>query len=245
MVETIKTWLTGNWFSILVLVYLIGMMLYGHKRGFLRLAVSVFALVITLLAVKTALPHVTSFLKTHTGIEAGIRTALLKGAGIDKIDDQFTLTAGEQQQAIAALKLPDNLKKLLEANNNGTIWDVLGVHKFSEYLGDYLTGIIMNYLCFGILFLIVWILLHILLHILDVFTKLPVISGLNQIAGAALGLAEGLAFLWIGFMILSVCSGTVWGGRLLNLITGSRWLSNLYQNNLISFFLKDLINAMF
>ena len=45
-----------NWLSILAACYLIGMMLYGHYRGFLRLAVSMAALLIALVGVRVMMP---------------------------------------------------------------------------------------------------------------------------------------------------------------------------------------------
>ena len=44
------------WLSVLVAVYLVGMTLYGHYRGFIRQTVSVAALVISIVAVNMASP---------------------------------------------------------------------------------------------------------------------------------------------------------------------------------------------
>ena len=41
-----------NWLPVLVAIYLLGMVLYGHYRGFIRLVVSCTAMIITLLAVR-------------------------------------------------------------------------------------------------------------------------------------------------------------------------------------------------
>ena len=37
-----------NWVEIVVAIYLLGMILYGHYKGFIRLAVSMAALIVTL-----------------------------------------------------------------------------------------------------------------------------------------------------------------------------------------------------
>ena len=49
--------LSGRWLEVAVAAYLIGMMLYGHYRGFIRIAVSVMSLFITLFAVRVAIPQ--------------------------------------------------------------------------------------------------------------------------------------------------------------------------------------------
>lgn len=63
----IAAFMQDNWLSVLVACYLIGMMLYGHYRGFLRLAVSMAALLIALIGVRVMMPQVTAFLKDNTG----------------------------------------------------------------------------------------------------------------------------------------------------------------------------------
>ena len=57
---------SGHWLEILAAVYLVGMVLYGHYRGFIRLCVSALALVISLVTVRVALPYVTEWLKNDT-----------------------------------------------------------------------------------------------------------------------------------------------------------------------------------
>jgi len=244
MLKSILDWLSANWFPLLVIIYIVGMMLYGHDRGFLKLAVSMFALVLTIFLVRLALPHVTGYLHTHTGIENGIKESLLKQTGLNNVTDSQVESTEGQQQAIAGLNLPENLKTLLSKNNTAEFWNKLGVSKFREYVAGYLSGLFVNYIGFALLFIIIWILLHLLIRFADIFTKLPVLHGLNQIAGAVLGLVEALCFVWIGFIILNAFSGTFVGSKLLNEISQSRWLSYLYANNFIGFLLKDILSAM-
>lgn len=245
MLDTVRVWLTANWLPLLVAVYLIGMMLYGHDRGFLKLAVSMFALILSIYLVKLALPKVSGYLRTHTSIETTIQKALLKQTGLDRMEEQELQSSAAQQQAIDSLALPDNIKKLLEVNNNADFWNRLGVRQFTEYVADYLSRLILNYAGFAILFVLVWILLHLLIRFADIFTRLPVLHGLNQIAGAVLGIAEALIYLWIAFFVLSALSGTPAGSKLLTMISQSRWLSWLFNNNFLSYLLKDIFYAMF
>ena len=64
---------SGHWLEILAAVYLVGMVLYGHYRGFIRLCVSALALVISLVTVRVALPYVTEWLKNDTPVYESIR----------------------------------------------------------------------------------------------------------------------------------------------------------------------------
>ena len=65
-----------NWLSIAVAVYLIGMVLYGHYKGFIKLAVSAVALIITFATIHVAMPQVTDFLKNNTKIYSSFEQSM-------------------------------------------------------------------------------------------------------------------------------------------------------------------------
>ena len=55
-----------NWLEIVVGVYLLGMILYGHYRGFIRMAVSMVALIATFAIVRIAMPYVNEAARERT-----------------------------------------------------------------------------------------------------------------------------------------------------------------------------------
>ena len=55
--------LSSRWLEVAVAVYLIGMMLYGHYRGFIKIAVSAMSLFITLFAARVAIPQAAAWLR--------------------------------------------------------------------------------------------------------------------------------------------------------------------------------------
>lgn len=244
MLGEIAAWLDSSWFALLIGIYILGMVLYGHKKGMVRLAVSFSALFIALVAAKTALPRVTDFLREHTKIEAAIEGYILRSSGIDLLDAEQVNSAEDQRQIIEGLQFPEGIRKLLAQNNSSEIWEKLGAERFQQYIAEYLGRIILGYVGFAILFIIILILLQLFLRIADYFTALPVIHGLNQIGGALLGFGEALICIWIFFMILGMFEGTAAGRQLLALVRSSSWLNVLYQNNVVAFFLKGLVGAM-
>ena len=68
--------LSVHWLEIAVAVYLIGMVLYGHYKGFIRLAVSALAIVITLASVHVAMPLVTEWIKNDTAVYGTIKDGI-------------------------------------------------------------------------------------------------------------------------------------------------------------------------
>ena len=237
-------WLSGNWLLVLVVVFVVGMTLYGHYRGFFKIALSSLALVITLVVVNATLPQVSSFIKANTSIEKMVRETMLDCIGIDDMDSELIMSPLGQSEAINELQLPSELKKLLIANNTGEVWQQLGVEYFKDYVGEYLGNIAFNVVGFVVLFIIVFVLLHILIRVLNLFSKLPVIHGLNQIVGAVLGFALGMVYVWIAGMIVNGFSGTEWGSYLMHMINKSAFLTFILRFNPISYLLRSVIYAL-
>ena len=75
--------LSVHWLEIAVAVYLIGMVLYGHYKGFIRLAVSALAIVITLASVHVAMPLVTEWIKNDTAVYGTIKDGIEKAVGLE------------------------------------------------------------------------------------------------------------------------------------------------------------------
>lgn len=232
-----------NWVEIAVAVYLLGMILYGHYKGFIRLAVSMAALIVTLIIVHVAMPKVVVFIKENTPAYSWIvehtRTTIEDAIGIDDVG-----MPAKQRQAIEKLNLPEDMKQLLLENNNSRMYEILGVNAFTEYIGNYLANMILNWVGFVFMFLAVYILLRLLMKWLDIMAKLPVLSGMNQIAGAILGGIQGLFFLWLISLFLTACSGTFWAASILRQVEASPWLSFLYHYNLLSKLAMGILRAI-
>lgn len=238
---------SGHWLEIGIAVYLIGMMLYGHYKGFIRLVVSAAALVITLFAVRFALPYAAEWLKNETPVYEMMQQGMERAVGLD---EKIEAAGGElaekaaERSVIEALELPEQLKSMLLENNNGEVYRMMGVELFQDYVSGYLADMILRIVAFILLFLIVFILLHIVVIWLDLIAKLPILSGLNKIAGAVLGLAEGMIFVWIFCLVLTVLSGTEIGIAAMGQINASSWLSWIYDHNMLSYFIIGLVRSV-
>ena len=231
-----KDFVTQYWLSAAVAVYLVGMMLYGHYRGFIRQAVSVVALIASIVIVNLAAPYVKTFLLENEGIQnvaqENIRSVLTEGAGYE-IDPGEADQPAVQRAYIEDLPLPGQVKDLLIENNNSEVYEILGVDHFVDYLASYIVEMIIGAVSYIVVFLAVYILLHVLMRWLDLVARLPVISGLNQIAGAALGLAQALLLIWVGAVVLTIFSTTQWAQVVFGQIEISPFLTFLYRNNIL------------
>lgn len=232
--------LQKHWLSLFVGSYLAGMALYGHYRGFLRLSVSMAALLLSLGAVRIAMPPLTALLKEHTGLHQWMQESIEKAIGLEDITGNLRLPA-EQRTVIEEMPLPESIKQSLVENNNEEIYRMLGVEGFIAYITSFLADRIMNTLAFVLLFLSFHVGLHVLSRFLNIIARLPVLYGLNQIAGAVLGVAMALGYFWIACLALNVFVSTGWGRYLLNSIEEVPWIAFLYHSNPLSRLFMNVI----
>ena len=245
MLETVTSWLDANWFPLLVAVFLLGMMLHGHSVGFLRLAVSLAALLITLALVRIALPVAVDYVESDPKIRAVVEQKVREKTGIDALDS-FTIDTPEaQEQVIDTLELPESLRRTLKEHNTEEFWEKLGVSRFQEYAANYLSRTVLRLILGILLFFVISIFLRLIMHVLGVFTKLPIVHGLDQIFGAFLGLAEALVLLWIGFLILGAFGKTETGSGIRAIIDRVLWLKILYDVNPVAMLVRSFFLSAF
>lgn len=231
-----------NWLSIAVAVYLIGMVLYGHYKGFIKLAVSAVALIITFATIHVAMPRVTDFLKNNTKIYSSFEQSMKDAMKLDENADSEEPSG--QRSIIEGLELPKQLKDALLENNNNEVYKVLGVDTFTQYVASYLANSILNIVGFLVLFVVVFAALNILTVWLDLVARLPILSGINKIAGGLLGGIEGLIFLWIICLFITAFSGTAGGRALIQQIESSAFLSYIYNHNLLGSFVMTVVKTI-
>ena len=151
MAVQVTAWLDRNWFTLLIALFLLGMTLDGHRRGFLRLTVSALALILTTLFARVALPSTASFLAKNTGMQAAAERYITEKIGLDTVTDRQTADSAGQDRVIENLPIPDNFKQGLRKNNTTEVWQAVGATEFQQYAADFLGRTLLNYLGFTLL----------------------------------------------------------------------------------------------
>lgn len=235
--------ITEHWLSVGTGVFLLAMVLYGHYRGFLRMAVSLAALILSTVVVRVAMPYITTYVRENTGIQQMVEESVVKSIGLEELQQDIQLPA-EQRQAIEQLQLPQQLKDMLLENNNNEIYRLLGVDSFLKYIGAYLSNTIINMIGSLVIFGAVYFAIRMMVRWADLISRLPIISGMNQIAGAILGGIQGLLIVWIGCLMIRFFSETPWAQAALDQIQVTPWLQFLYQNNLINLIFISILQSL-
>ncbi len=157
-------------------------------------------------------------------------------------DDLSSLTRIEQTKLIENLPLPEFLQELMLNYNNSEGYGKLQVSDFKGYLVNFLAEILLNILAFLAALLIVHLVVSTGLSMLNLFARLPVLQLLNRVGGVAVGLLQGIFFVWLLFLIISMFSSTVQGQALMEMIQQSDLLRGLYDSNLFATFIARAVS---
>lgn len=228
-----------------VLIFLAFFAYSGYRRGFIKIALSLAAVIVTLIIVSLLSPYVSSFLKENTPLYTKIQSEMqdyIQEKIESNADAQIADAAG-QQDAIGGLPIPKALRDSLIENNKAEVYDKLGVTSFSAYASDYLSMMLLNSIAFMITFVAVSIVIRLIIHVIDLISRLPVINGINKTAGIAAGLVEGIIILWIACLFLTAISGTELGQSVFKMINDSKILSFIYNNNYLIRMITGLLGT--
>lgn len=181
--------ISWTWLGIVVLALIIFACASGFRRGFVKEIVSAFFMIISFLLVWVINPYVNTFVREYTPVY-NIVQSNCQELVMEQTGSQKALDKEEQTQIMEKMELPDILKTSLMENNTAETYRYLAVSTFAEYIADSLAVMIVNGISFLLSFIISAIVIRLLSYILNVLTNLPVIKGVNKIAGGVVGGAE-------------------------------------------------------
>ena len=214
-------------------------MVIGYFKGFIRIAVSLGVSLAGMLLVTLLSPMVSDILLKTTPIGSVVQQRcdalfeeFLQG-GQEEVVEEMDYSREKQINLLENAKIPQVFKERLLENNNEEIYETLGVGKFSEYIGAYLTKLIADIVGFLLSILIVGIVVLLILCSSKVIEKLPVVGGLNRIGGAMIGAGVGIVLVWILFIIITLLYETQIGRECLEGIEERVILKNLYKHNIL------------
>ncbi len=170
------------------------------------------------------------------GILDGYRKGLLK-KGISLAATVGTLVVVYMASPYVAQFIEGILPGVLSleqiTGTDSEIYQILILSGFGELAESYVYSFVSRVLAAVVTFAVVRILLMTLTMSLNVLVKVPGLSLLNRLLGAALGLAQQLLLIWIFFLVVSIFGHTGWGEVLFRMIQESMLLGYLYENNLL------------
>ena len=232
-----------TWLGIVVLVVIAGACITGFQKGFVKEVVSAFFVIFSIIISGALNPYVSSFIKEKTPVYN-----MVKENCQGFVEEKMESTSGgfgeqKQKEFVDGLNLPEFIKKNILENNTAKGYQQLAANTFSEYIADYLTGIVMNGLSFLITYFLARILIGFVMKILDILTRLPVVHGINKLAGALVGGAKAILLLWIALLLLTICYNTQIGKTGIQIVEKDPFLGFMYNNNLLIQIFMNIIQG--
>ena len=220
-------------------IFLVGMF-WGYYKGFIKIVASLATTIATIALVGFLTPYVSDMVMKVVPMESLMQEKCIeilfpesKETEEYTIPDEIEGSRDAQISLIEQAKIPDLFRQSLLENNNEEIYESLGVTKFSEYVGSYLARLLANIISFLLVLVVVTIAVRIIVSALGIIGKLPVIGGINRLAGGVLGIGTGLIIVWVMFVVITLLYNTEIGEMCFSYIEESKFLTELYNNNIL------------
>ncbi len=241
----------NNTLIIVGAIFLICMII-GYIRGFIRIVASLAATLAIIVLVTFLSPYVSGVLLNALPVEKMVEDKAMEILlGEEKVGDiedaenevenvipQEVETSREVQiSLIENAKMPEMFRRLLLENNNNEIYQVLGVSSFSQYVVKYLAKLFVDIASFLITLLVVTIIVRTGIYILGIISDLPLIGGVNRLAGAVLGIGTGLIVVWLFFIVITFMYDNEISQMCMQDIAANEILMELYNKNILMNFI--------
>ena len=239
-----------NWVFISVLVVLVVSVIRGYRKGFLRIAYSLIAWMLMLVFTSWITPYISDFLVENTKVYATIEQKCeqqLKDKAQEKVEEQ----TNESQEALSSdseikkilsefgIALPESVgEKVCEnvANSAGELLEQSGVY---ESIAKGMADFIINGLSFFLALILAILISHIIERFLDLFSRIPILGGINRALGLFAGGVYGMCLIWLAFSLIAICSSSEIGRFFYSYIQENALLLYLYEKNpLVTLFMS-------
>ena len=224
-----------NWLAAAVAALFVLFVFNGWHKGFLKIIISFAGTIVILIAVAILSPRVSRFVTENTGIYDQTREKVIS-IFLEKLEQ--TDEEAEGNKYLDDLNMPDIMKNDLIEKNASEIYQALLATVFRDYISVYITKLIINAGSFVGVYLALSLILFIIVKTSDLIAKIPVIKGFNKLLGALTGAAEALILVWVFFFIIIMFLGNRIGGRLLEDVQRSVFLTYLFNNNYLFRFIS-------
>ena len=223
--------MSWTWLGLAVLVLLAFSMADGYRRGFVKEVVSVLLVLLSVVVVWMINPYVNTFIRENTSAYEKIQN--VSESFVESLaNGNDTMDEEQQDELISGMGLPGLLQNGITENNTAAVYQQLAVNTFGGYVSRYLANIAVNCLSFLISYILASVLIRVFAYALDILARLPVVRGINKLAGALIGGGKCIIFVWVAMLVLTILCNTEIGQKGLGLIRGDTVLNFLYDKNI-------------
>lgn len=214
-----------NLADIIGIIFVIALVVWGIKRGFVKTVFSLGSLILSLILALTLYPVVTDFL-AESVVGDYVRLNVYE---VFSEKPEENLSA---EEAGSTLKLPGSLQETIIGTTEQTATVV------KETLADSMASLALKILGIIIVFILVKVILWILSVLLNAVAKLPVLRTANKFLGGITGAVYGVLLLYLILAVLTFTTTIKTFNKPIQLVVESKYISSMYNQNIILDFLK-------
>ena len=205
-----------TWAGVITILFLAAACVRGYRRGLIKELVSLVCVFLSMAIVWFINPYVNEFIRENTSIYEKVQESCREFVG----EEYSTWTGSGESHGLVQ-------------NNNSDSYQYLAVTTFSDYIAQYLARMAVNGISFLISLLMSTIMVRSITWMLNLVTRLPVLHGMNKVAGALLGAVKFLIAIWIIFLALTIVCNTKVGEAALQIIKKDCILSFIYDRDIL------------
>lgn len=227
-----------NWLVVVTAAILIVAAMLGLVNGLIKTILRLVIGVVTLILVLILSPRACAYLQEETKLPAYISTKA-ESVVWEEIDKhqaeqgEIILDEAGRENFVNGLPFFPALKEAVLENEQIREYANQGLEQFASYISATVADKIVVLIGYFATFVLVFFALRVLVFLLNIVEHLPLVHGLNKLAGMAVGLAEGVFIVWILGILLTVIGTTPLGQSAAECISESKFLTMLYGNNLL------------
>ena len=209
-IEGLQPFVMDHIVLIGVVVFTLFMVYTGYHCGFIDRAISLGALVITLIAEIRMFPYVSAYIQNTPAIR------------------EFFLN------------IVRSLMHTGEKNASSPLYEILGLNLLADNAAALIENLAAKVICFAVIFIIVRLALAVIAVLARGLKKIEIFDQTDKLLGSLLGLAESLIIIWIFMLVVSGLPDAPFCRMILDQIEESSFLSFIYHQNLLLEFVQDL-----
>ena len=199
--------------------------LYGYKKGFMHIVLSMVAMLVTFILAAALTVPVSAMIKSATPLYDVIEESV----------NELVVENSVDVNSIEKLNLPEQIEeKIIEGAGEA-------VGTFNEYLVNTVSDMFLKAITFFVLIIVIYIIVRIVIVIFDFIGKLPVIKSINKTGGLVVGIVQGLLIVWIGCLVVTAFGDKAWAQEVFRQINDNEMLTFIYSNNPIIYIVTKFI----
>ena len=199
----------------------------GYKRGLIKVAFSVFAFIIALIATFVLVKPVSYLIIKNTEIDENIKSVIINN---NSKNNEY-ISENNEDNNNNYEKNDDSIQQYVKNKITDTTEEAK--NKVIETTAETISKKLIEFLTAILIFLVFRVILILLSFLSDQISKIPIIKQCNEIGGIIYGLLKAILIIYLALTTIYIITSIKGNGIINNVIQESYITNYLYNNNIL------------